>query len=84
MNGKNQHTVVVCNPLYTLYMTTYDAARLTVIDVLRHSNERLFRVNDEMLNLLEEWRSTSRKRQQISLLPHDQDMSEEEFLDHLA
>lgn len=65
-------------------MTTERKDRLTVIDVLRHSKERLFRVNDEMLNLLEEWRLPSKKRQQISFLPHNQDMSLEEFLDSLT
>ena len=84
VNGQNQHTVVVCNPLYTLYMTTERKDRLTVIDVLRHSSERLFRVNDEMLKLLEEWRLPSKKRQQISLLPHDRDYPYEEFLELLA
>ena len=40
VNGVNQHCHVVCNPLYTAYLTTEKKDRLTVIDVLTNLRPR--------------------------------------------
>jgi regulator of replication initiation timing len=44
INGVNQHCHVVCNPLYTVYLTTEKKNRRTVIDVLRNLRPRSYRL----------------------------------------
>jgi hypothetical protein len=42
VNGVNQHCHVVCNPLYTAYLTTPKKDRLTVLDVLTNLRPRTY------------------------------------------
>jgi len=53
VDGQNQHCNIVCNPLYTVYTTTPQKDRLSVLDVLRNGRERRFRLNEEALGYLE-------------------------------
>jgi len=52
--GENQHCQVVCNPVYTSYHTQPRKDRLSVLDVLRQGRKRIFRVNQEALDILEQ------------------------------
>ena len=54
VDGKNQYCHVVCNPLYTAYITTPQQDRLTVLSVLRNLREPVYRVNDEALSFLQQ------------------------------
>ena len=54
VDGQNQHCQVVCNPVYTSYHTRPLKDRLTVLDVLRQGRERIFRLNQEALDYLED------------------------------
>jgi hypothetical protein len=40
VNGQNEHCHVMCNPLYTAYLTTARKDRLTIVDVLRNLSAR--------------------------------------------
>jgi hypothetical protein len=79
VNGQNQHCHVVCNPLYSAYFTTEKKDRLTVIDVLWNTSERRFLLNDEALGLLSSLRVSARVIGQLDVLPHEQEMGEDEF-----
>lgn len=56
VNGHKCSAHVLCNPLYSFYLTRPDKSRLSVLDVLRNirdTTQRRFRVNDEAFALLE-------------------------------
>ena len=84
VNGHNQHCQIVCNPLYTAYFTTAKKNRLTVIDVLRNSDERLFRLNEEAVTLLDALRLPAKVVRQLALCPQDRELREKEFHHLLA
>src|SRR6266849_5780170 len=52
VDGENHHCQILCNPLYGAYFTTARKDRLTIIDVLRNGRPRVFRINEEALDLL--------------------------------
>jgi len=52
VDGQNQHCLVVCNPVYTFYHTQPRKDRLSVLDVLRQGRKRIFRLNQEALEIL--------------------------------
>jgi len=54
VNGKNHHTHIVCNEFYTAYFTREHKDRLTIIDILRNSQDRRFCFNEEAMSLLEQ------------------------------
>ena len=80
VNGQNQHCQIVCNPLYTAYFTTVKKNRLSVIDVLRNSAERIFRLNEETWPLLAIFRLPAKVVRRLSSFPQDCDLSEAAFL----
>lgn len=70
VDGQNQNCHVVCNPLYTVYVTKPGKDRLSVLDVLRQGRKREYLLNTEALAyldgmpfskatwcILEDWRS---------------------------
>src|ERR1035438_2207592 len=52
VDGENQHCQILCNPLYGAYFTTAHKDRLSIIDVLRNGRQRVFRLNEEALDLV--------------------------------
>lgn len=54
-NGEKRATHIVCNPLYTVYVTTKRKDRLSVLDVLRNGAPRRFVFNAEARALLEQF-----------------------------
>lgn len=50
--GNNQTCNILCNPWYTVYATTKNKDRLTVLDVLLGGIERQFLLNEEAFTLL--------------------------------
>ena len=83
VDGQNQHCHIVCNPLYTIYATTPRKDRLSVLDVLRNGQERMFRLNDEALGYLESVPLSQAKRHVLSVWRSEQDWDERTFLDQL-
>lgn len=76
VNGQNQHCHVVNNPLYTTYFTTPGKDRLSVIDVLRNGQPRVFRLNVEALGYLETAGVSQTIRQQLAQLSREQDLDQ--------
>jgi len=54
VDGQSQHCQVVCNPVYTSYHTQPSKDRLSVLDVLRQGRLRIFCLNEEALEILEQ------------------------------
>jgi transposase IS66 family protein len=76
VSGQNHHCHVVTNPLHTTYITTEAKDRLTVIDVLRGGQPRIFRLNGQAITYLEHAGVSAVTRQKLSYLPHNQDLDE--------
>ncbi len=66
VRGKNHHTHIVCNGLYAAYFTMERKDRLTILDVLRQFESRMFLFNAESERLLEVLRVPERVRQQLA------------------
>ena len=79
VNGENQHCQIICNPLYGAYFTTARKDRLTIIDVLRNGRERVFRLNEEALDLLLQFGVSRRVVERVGQLPFHQDWNQEEL-----
>ena len=84
VDGENHHCQILCNPLYGAYFTTAHKDRLTIIDVLRNGRPRVFRINEEALDLLRRFGVSKRVAEQVGQLPLHQDWSEEELQRRLA
>jgi hypothetical protein len=84
VNGENHHCQILCNPLYGAYFTTARKDRLTVIDVLRNGRPRVFRINEEALDLLVRFGVSQRVTEQVRQLPFHRDWSQEELQPKLA
>lgn len=54
VNGVNQHCHVVCNPLYTAYLTTPQKDRFTVLDVLTNLRPRTYLLQAETYEWLQQ------------------------------
>jgi hypothetical protein len=69
VNGQNGYCHIVCNPLYTAYVTTAAKDRLTVIDVLTNRRPRRFLVNAEAWDCVEAFGLSAVRRRQLGQLP---------------
>jgi hypothetical protein len=83
VDGQNQHCNIVCNPLYTIYTTTPQKDRLSVLDLLRPRRERRFRLNDEALGYLESTPLSKATRNWLLAERSDQDWDEQTFVERL-
>lgn len=79
VDGENWHCHVLCNPLYTAYCTQPRKDRMTVIDVLRNQRPRNYRINDEALSLLRQWRLPERLLQAVGDLTGPEDWPEKKL-----
>ncbi len=79
VDGENHHCQILCNPLYGAYFTTAHKDRLTIIDVLRNGRPRVFRINEEALDLLVRFGVSKRVAARVRQLPFHQDWREEEL-----
>jgi hypothetical protein len=82
VDGQNQYCHIVCNPLYTAYLTTPNKDRLTIVDVLRNGRERSFLLNSEALSYLDRMSLAARHRERLQRLPHDE-LMDSATVDHL-
>jgi Transposase IS66 family len=76
VNGQNQHCQIVCNPWYTSYRTTASKDRLSVLDVLRGGQPRVFRLNAEALGYLDHVQLAQASRTRLLALPWETDLDE--------
>ncbi|MCP4207791.1 MAG: transposase, partial [Shimia sp.] len=72
VDGQNHYCHIVCNPLYTAYLTTPHKDRLTIVDVLRNGRERRFMLNAEALTYLERMGLAAVHRERLQRLPRDE------------
>lgn len=79
VNGRNHHTQIVCNDLYTAYFTTERKDRLTILDVLRQFESRMFLFNEETTRLLESLRVPRYLRDKLREAPQGVPLIEEEM-----
>ncbi len=84
VNGQNKYCQIVCNPFYTAFFTTEDKSRLSVIDVLRNSNERIFLINSETFGYLTFFKVSRKVVTPLENFPQNRELSEQEFLQLLA
>jgi len=79
VNGVNEHTHTVCNPLYTIYVTTARKDRLAVLQAFTNGHALTFRLNAEAYTWLEPVNLSARVLAELRQLPQDQALSEEVF-----
>jgi hypothetical protein len=83
VNGQNEHCHVVCNPVYTSYHTRPHKDRLSVLDVLRQGRARMFRLNEEALDSLEQVALSKAAQQVLPGWCREQDLDEVAFQERL-
>ncbi len=76
VNGQNYHCHIVDNPLHTTYLTLPSKDRLSVIDVLRNGQPRVFRYTADAEAWLEAAGVSTVTRRKLTSLPRDQDLDE--------
>ena len=79
VRGQNHHTQIMCNDFYTAYFTTARKDRLTILDVLRQFESRMFLFNSQTTRLLESLRVPEQVRQKLSGIPQGEAFNEETF-----
>ena len=77
--GVNHTTNVICNPLYTVYQTTRNKDRLSVLKVLQNTTELEFILNSLTYELLETFNLPAKWINQLKLLPQQRAFTETEF-----
>ena len=79
VGGVNYTTNVVCNPLYTIYLTTAKKDRLSVVKVLQNGRELELILNQLTYNLLDTFQLPTKWKNALKLLPQETVFSETEF-----
>jgi hypothetical protein len=79
VNGVNEHTQTVCNPLYTAYVTTEKKNRLAVLEALINGNELVFRLNATTYAWLDRVGVPASIGAELQHLPQDQALDKETF-----
>ena len=79
VGGVNYTTNVVCNPFYTIYLTTAKKDRLSVVKVLQNAIELELILNQLTDNLVETFQIPTKWKNALKLLPQETVLSEAEF-----
>jgi hypothetical protein len=79
VGGVNYTTNVVCNPLYTVYFTTPNKDRLSVLQGLQNGRELEFILNPLTFSLLENFQLPQKWKNFLKLLPTETVLSEIQF-----
>ena len=79
VGGVNYTTNVVCNPLYTIYLTTTSKDRLSVVRVLQNERELELILNQLTYDLLETFQIPTKWKTALKLLPQETVFTEAEF-----
>ena len=79
VGGVNHTTNVICNPLYTIYQTTRNKDRLSVLKVLQNTTELEFILNSLTYELLDTFNLPAKWIHQLKLLPQQVALTETEF-----
>lgn len=79
VKGVNHTTNIICNPLYTVYFTTANKDRLTVLKGLQPGRELKFILNPLFFSLIEDFKIPIKWQNALKLLPQETVLGEEEF-----
>ncbi|MHC5748684.1 MAG: hypothetical protein ACYTXT_44000 [Nostoc sp.] len=79
VGGINHTTNVICNPLYTIYQTTRNKNRLSVLKVLQNTRELEFILSELTYELLDTFNLPNKWINQLKLLPQQTVFTETEF-----
>ena len=79
VGGVNHTTNVICNPLYTVYLTTPKKDRLTVLKGLQNAKELEFILNQFTYELLINFPLPNKYKDALQLLPQETVLNSEQF-----
>ncbi|QLE45359.1 hypothetical protein FD723_34245 (plasmid) [Nostoc sp. C052] len=79
VGGINHTTNVICNPLYTIYQTTRNKNRLSVLKVLQNTRELEFILSELTYELLDTFNLPNKWINKLKLLPQQIVFTETEF-----
>jgi hypothetical protein len=80
VGGVNHTTNVICNPLYTVYFTTANKDRLTVLKGLQPGRElKLTGCNPLTFSLIQDFKIPAKWQKALKLLPQETVLSEVQF-----
>ncbi|WP_256678087.1 IS66 family transposase [Fischerella major] len=79
VGGVNYTTNIICNPLYTVYLTTENKDRLSVLKVLQNTTELEFILNSLTYDLLEVLNLPTKWNNRLKLLPQETAFTEIEL-----
>jgi hypothetical protein len=79
VGGVNYTTNVICNPLYTVYFTTANKDRLTVLKGLQPGRELKFMLNPLTFSLIQDFKIPTKWQKALKLLPQETVLSEVQF-----
>jgi len=79
VNGVNQHCHVVCNPFFTVYLTTEKKNRLTVIDVLNNLCPRTYLLLEQTFDWLRRANVSLAAIERLQCLPQNRLFDDHEF-----
>ena len=83
VNGENYHTHVVCNQLYTAYVTTERKDRLSVIELLQNGTPLRHCINEEALELCKQLKVPEIYQKLLVLHISEEEYSRDAFSDLL-
>jgi len=79
VNGESYYTQIVCNQYATVFFTTKQKDRLTILDVLRNFEPRQFIFNDEAFSLLTKLKASKKLIMQLTVIEQNIAFSEQEI-----
>ncbi|MEG5187620.1 transposase [Microcoleus sp. B4-C3] len=79
VGGVNHTTNIICNPLYTVYFTTANKDRLTVLKGLQPGRELEFLLNPLTFSLIGDFKIPTKWQNALKLLPQETVLSESQF-----
>ncbi len=79
VGGVNYTTNIICNPLYTVYQTTRNKDRLSVLRILQNTQELKLILNEFSYKLLHKLKLPTKWSNRLRLLPQQTPLTETEF-----
>ncbi|WP_375511264.1 hypothetical protein [uncultured Nostoc sp.] len=79
VGGVNYMTNVVCNPLYTVYFTTPNKDRLSILKGLQNGQELEFILNALTFSLLDTFQLPTKWKNSLKLLPQETVLNSTQF-----
>ena len=81
--GVNHYTQILCNDFYTIFITTKNKDRLTILDILRNNEERAYLINENAIPLLRKLNISGKDIEKLLKYAREKRYTELEFDDVL-